>query len=625
MTERSHESGAGASQHESDPQDPSTEPVPTRRAAAWRSVLLLAGVLLAAELVLFHPFLGADPTHSIAIFDPPQGRSASYDTLMLRDHAFVLRTLARNAWTLSERPWRIFDSETCFPAERALALGEPLISHGLIAAPIWIATGDAVLLLNVVQALLPVLAALAMFLLVRHWTGSWPGALAAGLLYGFSAVHNADMLHFYIHDMSFTVLAIYCTDRWLDEGRWRFAIGLAAAVALQIGSSLYPLVAATILAPPLLGWMIHRHGVRKTGWAQWAFIAVVVVATGLFVFLPYLDVPSDRKAAGDVFYMPWSAVMPSGKLFAGWSAWLLLICGAALTPIYGMRGGTPARGERAVGPLLLLLALGVLYVAAGGNAGDQLLRLSRGEPPPIGLPNPFSALRAAIPGFDLVRSPASIAVGAHRLVSLLVGLGVAALLRPMSGRARQALACLIVGLVFIESVAPTWLGLRPRLVVKAREIRPEEDSLAVYETLARSGPGGPIFETPRRKSAVTEAYSVLHAAFHRERTSGCAASFLQAGSDEMRELQSQLPAPEAVRRLSEIGFESITVHHPRGLEHSLYARRLGARLSRQASPTLELVATSRTVTAYAIVLEHDTERAGSTPGRRAPGAVAEVE
>jgi len=51
------------------------------------------------------------------------------------DQRFVTWGIARNAWTLLNRPRRFFDAERCFPGRNSLALGEPMVTVGLLGVP----------------------------------------------------------------------------------------------------------------------------------------------------------------------------------------------------------------------------------------------------------------------------------------------------------------------------------------------------------------------------------------------------------------------------------------------------------------------------------------------------------
>ena len=91
------------------------------------------------------------------------------------DHGFALWVVSRNAYTLLNEPSRLFGEGPCFPFPKPLALGHPAVTQGILAAPVYAATGNPVASYNSIMILASFLAALAMYLLFRDWTGS-PGA-----------------------------------------------------------------------------------------------------------------------------------------------------------------------------------------------------------------------------------------------------------------------------------------------------------------------------------------------------------------------------------------------------------------------------------------------------------------
>jgi hypothetical protein len=100
----------------------------------------------------------------------PSPRSLEPNPLFFRpDQQFVVWAVSRNARTLVTRPLDIFDSEQCFPTENSLALGEPVIAMGVLGIPVWLVSGDPVLIYNVVLLLMSMCAALAMYWLIVEW------------------------------------------------------------------------------------------------------------------------------------------------------------------------------------------------------------------------------------------------------------------------------------------------------------------------------------------------------------------------------------------------------------------------------------------------------------------------
>lgn len=602
----------------------------TRRHLALAWTLAALGVFAIAEWTLFASAGVADPTQSITVSryrgdidgplanvatDSDQGlvrlfEGPSAHLVRRSDQSFVAWVVARNARTWTHEPWHLFDAETCHPTERALALGEPVLSHGLLAAPFWAASHDPLFTVNAIVWLLPLLGAIAMFLLVRDLTQTPAAGIVAGLLYGFSAVRNADMLHFYIYDTSGIVLGILFANRWLATGRWRYALGLAAAITFQIGGSLYPLIAAVVIAPPLFAWMLVRHGAGRTHWLQWLVVVGLGAGAGFLVFEPYLTLRASGglETRGLRAFAAWRFMFPGGPLFAGWTTWLLATVAFATIFWRRLRQARCAGTDRALLAVLIACAAVLLVLAAGGNAGDRLLDELQGLTPSGAWPNPYALIERIVPGLGSVRAPLRVHVGVDLLLSLLAGLGTAAMLRSVPGRWAPAAAAIIVAIVFVDTLRPEISGLPSRIEVLTPRVRPAEDTLDLYRRLAEDGPGGPIFEAPFGPlHQIQYSETVLLSAYHHQRTSACASSYRQAKFEQMQTFSAELPSRDAVEGLCGLGFRSFVVHHADGVARSPYAVRFARTLAEQQDPGLVLFDQTSNLTAYVLATSSSLE------------------
>jgi len=75
--------------------------------------------------------------------------------------------MAWDAHQLVRRPWALFESNAFHPYPRSLAFADHLLPEALLVAPVFWATGSAVLAYNVAVVLSLTLSALALFLLSR--------------------------------------------------------------------------------------------------------------------------------------------------------------------------------------------------------------------------------------------------------------------------------------------------------------------------------------------------------------------------------------------------------------------------------------------------------------------------
>ena len=218
-----------------------------KHSLAW--LALAIAIFAFANGMLFHQVIGQDLSQVVlanvdrdAIGEFSQSR---WESLGRTDLRFGTWLTARNADALSTRPHRLFDAEICYPTRNALAYGEPGVALGFLAIPFWIASGDPLITFNAVLISIGMIAALAMFLLIRELTGSPQAAIVAGLFYAFHHAKTHDVIHPFIWDNAWTVLAFYFALR-LFRGRgsgWFPALGLALVACLQIAGSIYPGVA----------------------------------------------------------------------------------------------------------------------------------------------------------------------------------------------------------------------------------------------------------------------------------------------------------------------------------------------------------------------------------------------
>lgn len=527
---------------------------PSDRPRRWH---IVAALLFFAALPLrFHEIVGED-TSQVALLRDRGEKSIRPGGVQAADLRFVVWLVARNAYTLLNRPGRLFDAEPCHPAERALTLGEPGLTLGLLATPAWALSGDPLSSFHFALFATIWLAAYAMYLLVRAWTGNPVAGLVAGLLYGFHPVKTGNVVHPYIPDTAWTVLALFFATRLFERGRWRDALGLGVCMALQIGGSLYPLLGAAALAIPCLAWLVHRFGVRRLRPGPVLLALGLPAAAAAFVFTPYVMASGSGiglEAVEAQFFAPWTSLLPWGQRSFGWVPIVLALAGVALT----LRGNGAAPRWALLGGLLLAALL-----AAGGTEGQLFAAGARGAPmPPFEIPNLYHALARWLPGLDLVRAPARIDVGAHVALGALAGLGTAALLIRTPSRWR-ALAS--GALVAVAAVTTLGVGLPGDASIErfaTLRVAPTPEALELFRSLEAAGDTGPVFDAPFQPGNIKgTSAAVLLSAYHHRRTSACSASFLQPETEELARLGSLLPQPAAARGLARLGFETVVVRH----------------------------------------------------------------
>jgi hypothetical protein len=199
-----------------------------------------------------------------------------------------------NAWAvtwvahaLTTNPLRLYDANIFYPDRRTLAYSEHLVIQGVIAVPVLLAGGSAVLAFNIAMMAGFALTAVAFCLLVRRWTGSWAAGGVAGSLAAFNAHAMMRLPHLQTLHLEFFALALFGMDRVLSERRARDSVTLGVAHALEGLTSIYLLMftswalvfAALARLPDWLG-RGRRHAVLLLLAA--ALVAVAVLSPFLW-------------------------------------------------------------------------------------------------------------------------------------------------------------------------------------------------------------------------------------------------------------------------------------------------------------------------------------------------------
>jgi hypothetical protein len=566
---------------------------------ATLTALACAAVFAAALATAFHPYLGSDLERVAPAVPRPDAPSAGHPggPLGAIDHRFVAWLVARNAWTLLHRPLALFDAEPCYPEPDALTLGEPGIAFGVVGIPGWLATGDPVATYDLAIPTLTLVWGLALFLLVRDWTGLASAGLVAALLYAFHPVRLDEIVHPYAWDNAWAALALFFAVRLCERRRWRDALGLAAAGALQLGSSLYATLGVALLGVPLLAWLLASQRLREQRPAQWIAAALLVCAAAAAFYGPFLA----RRAEGTLaprdyqIYLEWPSLAPGA---AYWPGLVLLALAAAGVALHGSRF---ARGLRSDPRWPLALGALLALLVATGGASVSFFGAEPGAPATRIVPNLYAWLAAVVPGLDVIRGVSRLYSGVLLALCILAGLGAAALVRAAPTRWRAGVAAALVLAAFLDTFRPASLGLAPRVAFQMTEIAPAPAQVEFFERLTELGDSGPIAEVPLdRKTQLRNNTAILLSAYHHRRTSACRNSFLPPRLGELEATLARLPAADAVRELRDLGFTTIVVHHESGSPRlEALRRRFAQRASLPGAP-IALIHASDALSAFAI-------------------------
>lgn len=163
----------------------------------------------------------------------------------LGDHTFGgLSDPAANIWTLhwvhhsfSTNPFALFHSNRLYPMENSYAAVYNPIPFEIIFGPVYEFTGNQVYAANVTFIATYVLCAIAMFILLYHWTGHIPASFLGGCIFAFSPIRlpseQIRLLGFF-----WTPPAIMFFDRYLRSMKFKELFWCVLFMILQVLTSI---------------------------------------------------------------------------------------------------------------------------------------------------------------------------------------------------------------------------------------------------------------------------------------------------------------------------------------------------------------------------------------------------
>jgi len=573
-----------------------------------RSAVLAATLYLLLAMWWMQGVLAAPATQVMGV---PRGNDAA--GLSDTDQRMVLSQIVRHA-RLFGRPADLAREGQCFPTPWSYTLGEHMFGNALLAALPLAISGDPIVAFNAVLLLNIFVAAMAMYAFTAYATGSVAAALVAGVLFGFGQTRLTDPSHPYVMggDLWTPLLLLFLLKVFAD-GTWRSAAGLAVFSCLQLGESLYAVLAAMMLALSVTTYLVVRDPRRFVAITPRLLVAAlpVLVVTWL-VFDPYLATAATwgGMTRSTTFFAPLGAFAVGGPYFPGVVVTLLAII-ALLDRVRGPRPA-PAGDVR-----LVILAAGLLvFLSAVG--GVRVLGLP--------LPSPLQILRRVVPGLDAVRVLAAVRIGCYAALAILAGFGVAALGDRLSRRGVAVLAALLCVTALLEIAMPRFatFSFGQPVLAEAVRMRPDESDI---ELITRTA-DGPVLDLPNRKPYLVATSShLLLGAWHGRPSAACYNSFGTPIQAQIERRSARLPVRAAAEELAALGFRTVYVHR-RFLEQGFHAHQIAAMARAAARPEspLKAVASSATIDAYRLTpsSELHTDVAALSPVHEFPGAAAEA-
>jgi hypothetical protein len=494
--------------------------------------------------------------HRSILPDPRQGLpypvslQGSWLTLSLGDEQLTATLTARNAHQLVTAPWNLFDNGQCWPTADSTALGEHMFGMGVLGIIPYALTHDPVLTLNVVALEKIWLAGMGMFALVAYWTRSPAAALLAGLLFACQPPRLTNPMHAYVEANEWTPIALLAAHRLFTRGSWRAAGALAAAIALQMLESIYPVITLAIIGGV---YGVYLAVLQRRQWRLLApkILAVVAAAVTIaaLLYAPYFRLKGMWDALGGrtALLFRLTDFEVGGQAYAG----TVTIGLAAVALIDRMRR---RRDERGYDPRAVLAIAGLVVLA---TSIDRI-------PLPFGasLPSLFTLAVTMVPGLDAIRGAAMIGRGVALVATFLAGYGLLALCERHPPRVRAVAVASLAGAalaeVFIPALAVRSFGAP--VTMAANDVRPSAALLAMYDQAA----DGPILDLPFGYDGHGILFEMPHyvflGAYHRHPVGACYNSFIVQVQHDIEALATRVPERDAVDALAAIGFRSIVVH-----------------------------------------------------------------
>jgi hypothetical protein len=397
------------------------------------------------------------------------------------DGRFSIWNIAWVAHALTTNPAELWNANIFSPHAGTLAFSEANIVAGVIATPVWLLTHNPYAASNWTILCTFAMAAVAMFALVRHLTGSRWAAAVTGVLYAFCSYTFAHLPHIQLLMTFGPPLALLRMHLFVERPSARNAVWLGLAVAIQALACGYYGVFGGLAVAFGIGWFAAWSGHYRSlrFWLHVAAAGLIALVLVVPFLLPYLEIQRGGFARSledaRIFRASWRAYLASALLVYQWilpliGHWrevlfpgFLSIGFASVAVFHAWRRPALMRAisTRRVVFFYLLLTL----LAAWGSLG-----------PDAGL---YRLLFEVVPFMSLLRAPARLGLLVTMSLVVMAGIGVAILERGWNGSRRRVwLTALVIATLARSTTGPldwveapptpraiTWLSRLPRGVV----------------------------------------------------------------------------------------------------------------------------------------------------------------
>ena len=348
------------------------------------------------------------------------------------------------AHALAASPRHLLDGNIFYPEPRTLTFSDAMPVEAVIAAPLIWARVPPMLVHNVMLLGAIVASAVALFLLVRHLTGSRGAAILAGVIFAFAPYRHEHIMHMELQWTMWMPLAFLALHRTLETGRLRHGIATGLAVALQMLSSIYyGIFLATLLGLSALLLLPRDRAVSLrravVPLVAGGVLAGVICAAYAWPYLRTRDAMGERPEAEVVTY----SARPFSYLVATPSNWL-----------YGhvlRRRGAPERRLFPGALAALLATIGLLLRVPTRRQIVYVVALVAAFEMSLGF-NGYSYgwLHDHVSVYRGLRAAARLGVFVLMFLAVLAGYGYAAVAESLRVGPRRVLFAVLLAIMLVE-------------------------------------------------------------------------------------------------------------------------------------------------------------------------------
>lgn len=380
------------------------------------------------------------------------------------DGQFGIWSVAWVARTIVTDPGNLFNTNMFYPHRNTLAFAEGNIGAGILAAPVYWLTGNAVFAHNSVLVLCFVLSVVGMFYLVRHLTGSRHAAIPPAIAFAFCPYVFARLPHIHLLTIAGIPFSLLAFHRLVERQTVGRAVVLGAVLGAQgLASGYNGIFAGLSVALGTVYFAVVRGLWRRRAYLVGvAGAALLSVAIVLPFLLPYLELQRSTGFARPLedsyrFSANWSAYLTSAAWAHRWllrylPPWKEVLFPGVLAIVLGLVGawqGTRSTEARSLREVVGFYAL-LTGLAFWGSFGPQ-----------AGL---YRLMWAAIPIFSLIRAPSRLGVLVVLGLSVLAGVAVERVIRhrPLRHRRATAFALALAAAAELTGIPWRWTDVPPR-------------------------------------------------------------------------------------------------------------------------------------------------------------------